>query len=94
MEKLEEDGHCHNPLRRLQLFKESMWEVATTLKQDTPPEAKTTEDQLSWTMIFIRAAESLNIGRMKSAAAAYPHLAKLVPVVEPNTRIYQNFVEI
>ena len=51
-----------------------MWDVATALKRESPPEAKTNEDKLSWTMIFIRAAEAINIKRMQRAAAAYLHM--------------------
>ena len=61
-ERLDAASDCSNPLHRLELFKESMWEVATTLSRETPPEATTTEDKLSWTMIFIRSAETINVG--------------------------------
>ena len=88
------DAHALNPPRRLLLFKESMWEVTNTLKQQTPPEAKTTEDMLSWTMIFIRAAETINISRMERAAAAYPHLATIIPIGDPNTRIHKKIIEV
>ena len=42
-------------------------------------------------MIFIRAAETLNIRRMDRAAAAYPHITTLIQAGDPNARIHPNF---
>ena len=69
-----------------------MWDVATTLQHDTPPLASTTDDKLSWTMIFIRAAETINIRRMERAAAAYPFISTLLQAGDPNARIQPNFL--
>lgn len=93
-ERLHDNPHSRNALHRLELIKEAMWSVATTLCKETPPEATTTEDKLSWTMIFIRSAEALNIGRMERAASAYPHLATFLSIGDPNTRIHANFSSI
>ena len=60
-ERIKADSFCSNLLRRFEVFKDSMWEVASTLKRETPPEATTTEDKLAWTMIFIRAAEAVKV---------------------------------
>ena len=90
-EKLLHDDNSHNPLRRLELLKQSMWDVATTLQHDTPPQADSTGDELSWTMIFIRAAETINIRRMERAAAAYPFITTLIQAGDPNARIHPNF---
>ena len=90
-EKLHNDTNPGNPLRRLELLKQAMWDAATTLQHDAPPEAETLEDKLSWTMIFIRAAETLNIRRMERAAAAYPHISTLIQTGDPNARIHPNF---
>ena len=68
-----------------------MWDVATTLQHDTPPQADSTDDKLSWTMIFIRAAETINLRRMERAAAAYPFITTLIPAGDPNARIHPNF---
>ena len=68
-----------------------MWEVATTLQQDAPPQADSNDDKLSWTMVFIRAAETLNIRRMERAAAAYPYITSLIHPGDPNARIHPNF---
>ena len=89
-DRLLQDDNSDNPLRRLQLLKQSMWEVATTLQHDTPPQALSTEDKLSWTMIFIRAAESVNIRRMERAAAAYPFITTMINASDPNARTHTN----
>ena len=90
-DRLFNDADAHNPLRRLELLKQSMWDVASTLQHDTPPQANTTDDKLSWTMIFIRAAETINIRRMERAAAAYPFITTLIQAGDPNARIHPNF---
>ena len=71
-----------------------MWDVARNLQQETPPEAKSVDDKLSWTMIFIRAAQTLNIRRMERAAAAYPYITTFVQARDPNARIHPNFREL
>ena len=90
-EKLAADNYADNSLRRLELFKQAMWDVATTLQLDTPPEATSLDDKLSWTMIFIRAAESINLRRMDRAATAYSHITTFIPAADPNARIHPNF---
>ena len=45
-------------------------------------------------MVFIRAAECIQIGRMERAAQAYPHLASLTQVGDPNTRVGEAFTTI
>ena len=42
-------------------------------------------------MIFIRAAETINIRRMERAAAAYPFITTLIQAGDPNARIHPNF---
>ena len=93
-ERLHDSQEGSNPLRRLELLKMFMWEVANKLKQLPPPKATSTEDKLSWTMVFIRAAENLAIGRMEKAATAYPHLASILPAGDPNNRIKEGFITI
>ena len=90
-ERLHDDANANNPLRRLELLKQSMWEVATTLQQDAPPLANSTDDKLSWTMVFIRAAQTVNIRRMQRAAEAYPFITTLIQAEDPNARIHPNF---
>ena len=68
-----------------------MWDVATSLQNDTPPQANSTDDKLSWTMVFIRAAQTINIRRMERAAAAYPFISTIVHAGDPNARIHPNF---
>ena len=81
----------HKPLRRLELLKQSMWDVATCLQNDTPPQANSTDDKLSWTMILIRAAQTINIRRIERAAAAYSFITTIVHAGDPNARIHPNF---
>ena len=89
-EKLHADDNPDNPLRRLELLKQAMWDVATTLQHDTPPEAASVDDKLSWTMIFIRAAETVN-SRCMERAATCPHITTYIQAGDPNTRIHPNF---
>ena len=93
-DKLQSAEGCDNPLHRLEIFKEAMWDVATRLQNEAPPEATSNEDKLTWTMVFIRAAESINIKRMERAAAAYPQIESFVPAGDPNARVHQNFFEL
>jgi len=51
-------------------------------------EAAEADDQLGWTMSFIRAAEGVNITRMRRCARAYPALAKFFPADDPNARLH------
>ena len=48
--------------------------------------AEGVDDQIGWTMAFIRAAERVQVHRMAQCAAAYPHLHSLINADDPNAR--------
>jgi hypothetical protein len=48
--------------------------------------AETKDDQLGWTMRFLRAAEEVRISSMQKCAAAYPYLKELADPADPNSR--------
>jgi hypothetical protein len=75
------------PIRRLVLLKKALRDVTLSMGQRLRNDiAKTTDDKLSWTMMFIRAAESVQIRRMQKCTLAYPHLAKISDCRDPNLR--------
>jgi hypothetical protein len=48
--------------------------------------ARTKEDRLGWTMMFLRAAEEVRVTSMEKCALAYPSLAEIVDYRNPNLR--------
>ena len=82
-----EDARNDQPLRRLFLLKRAIQEVTDKMHHEIQATAaETKDDQLGWTMRFLRAAEEVRIGSMLKCAAAYPHLKELADPRDPNAR--------
>ena len=74
-------------LRRLHLVKRAMREVSSQLMVELKvTTAESLDDQLDWTMRFIRAAQQVRISTMEKCAKAYPYLAELVSPQDPLVR--------
>jgi hypothetical protein len=72
----------------LVLLKQAIKDTTRTMgREQTYNAAKTTEDRLGWTIMFIRAVEDVSLTAMQRHALAYPHLAKLVDHRNPNLRL-------
>ncbi|CAK0871611.1 unnamed protein product [Prorocentrum cordatum] len=81
------DDKASQPLGRLLLLKEAIWQVTMTMSTMTNAVAAvTTEDKLGWAMLFLRAADDMNLSKMATCAKAYPRLAALVDVGNPILR--------
>ena len=87
-EQLAKDALSDNPVRRLVLLKRAMRAVALTMQRENKlARAEESDDQLGWTMSFIRAAEDINLRRMQICAMAYPKLATYVSPEDLHARI-------
>ena len=71
---LYQDALAHNPVRRLLLFKNAIRSVSDNIQHQgaqrltTTRSAQNTQDKLSATMAFIRAAEHSNLNLMQKHA--------------------------
>ena len=64
-----------------------MHTVARGLKGcDAHSEAIGIDDKLGWVLSFIRAAEKINLARMRACAKAYPHITHFVNPEDPEAR--------
>ena len=81
------DALSGNPLRRLVLMKRAVRTVTYRMhKEGVVGNAERKDDQLGWTLSFIRAAEEVNLSRMASCARSYPSLATYIHHDDPNAR--------
>ena len=88
-ETITKDPKSENPARRLILLKRSIRQVTLSMQREgLIAEAAEADDQLGWTMSFVRAAEEVNITRMRRCVRAYPDLAKFIPADDPNARLH------
>jgi len=85
---LSQDAHCDNPLRQLVLLKKAVHTVTRRMhKEGLTAAPESTGDKLGCTLSFIRAAEDLNMHRMRRCAQSYPELARYVHPDNPNARL-------
>ena len=81
------DSLADRPLRRLNLIKRAMKEISSQMTSEVHvSKAESLEDQLGWTMRFIKAAQHVRLSTMEKCARAYPYLAELVSPSDPLLR--------
>ena len=94
-EELAKDALSDNPVRRLVVLKRAMRGVALTMQRENNiARAEESDDQLGRTMSFIRAAEDINLRRMRICAQVYPKLATYVSLEDPNARIHEGMAKL
>ena len=79
------------PFRRLILTKRAMWTVHLGLQDsckelDEKGDPRGHTSQVGWIMAFIRAAEKVNLGRMRTCALACPTICSYVNPADPEAR--------
>ena len=95
---LEEDvqqGRQNTAPRRLILFKKAMASAASAIaKEKESATVETRLEKIEWAMAFVRAAERLNLQRMRQCASAYPHISSYCNPEDPNARCSQGFQQL
>ena len=82
-----QDSAGSNPFRQLVLIKRAMHTVAQGMRrQEYHSRAVGTDDKLGWVLSFIRAAEKVNLRRMRECAKAYPHITSFIDPENPEAR--------
>ena len=86
-----QDANGGNPIRRLVLIKRAIHTVTKNMQRENLiAEAEEVDDQLGWTMALIRAAETINLTRMRRCVQGYPHLSSFLNPDDPNARTQHN----
>ena len=90
-----QDSDACCPMRRLYLLKEAIKQVSGQMETEASRTAAKnpvteTDDQLGWTIRFIRAAEEDRQSGMERCCQAYPHLRTLVGNIGHNIRLHGN----
>ena len=89
-EDLTTDSLRDNVMRRTIILKRAMRTVAQTMhREGVIVQKMERDDQVGWTMSFLRAAEEVNLTRMQKCAQAYPYIATQVPPNDPNARLHR-----
>ena len=86
-EELARDSKADNPMRRIVMLKGAMRAVTKTMNNEGQAGlAIGVDDKLGWTMSCIRAAEDVNLNRVRMCVRIYPHLATYICPDDPNAR--------
>ncbi len=98
-QKILEDGGGNCPLRRLQILKDSIQEVTRQMEKEAHLNAAVmpateTDDQLGWTIRFIRAAENNRRHTMDRCCRAYPEIHKLIQGASDDLRQHGGLLKV
>jgi len=90
-----QDSNASCPMRRLYLLKEAIKCVTLQMESEASRSASQnpiteTDDELGWTIRFIRAAEGNRLSCMERCCQAYPHLRTLVGNRGQEVRLHGN----
>ncbi len=80
--------------RRLILMKRAILHAAQALQLEHRSQSLDDDDQVGWCMRFIRAAESVQLGRMKACAQTAPIISQYVNPLDPEARSKGGFIKL
>ncbi|CAK0886943.1 unnamed protein product [Prorocentrum cordatum] len=91
-ELLAHDTLDASPIRHLVLVKRAMHTVAASMRrEEDEAQIEGTDDELGWILSFLRAAEQVNLTRMRRCAAVCPKIAGYVQPENPEARSSPGF---
>ena len=91
-ELLAHDALAATPIRQLVLIKRAMHTVAASMRrEEDEAQIEGTDDELGWVLSFLRAAEQVNLTRMRRCAKACPKIVEYVQPENPEARSSPGF---